>query len=306
MNKSNQVLSDVIHYMKYAKYVTELKRRESFNETCMRNMDMHIEKYPFLGDEIEKIYNRSVLTKKVLPAMRSMQFAGDPIKQNNVRMFNCSYAPCDDIKIFSEAMFLLLSGVGFGYSVQFHHILKLPSINLPRGVKNYVVSDSIEGWADAIHELIKAFLNDKVLPSFDFNLIRKKGTKLSSGGKAPGYYPLKTCLDNIKNLFEDKIKKNELRLSSIDCHSIFCFIADAVFIGGTTEYKMSQDSINIIKKAKSLNKWVHVGRVNTPPRFTFFKMLDVDSIDGTAFSLFQETQVNLYESTIKQDTLFKL
>ena len=69
---------------------------------------------------------------------------------------------------------------------------------------------------------------------------------------------------------------------------------------------MSQDSINIIKKAKSLNKWVHVGRVNTPPRFTFFKMLDVDSIDGTAFSLFQETQVNLYESTIKQDTLFKL
>ncbi len=177
--KSNQVLSDVIHYMKYAKYLPELKRRETFEETCIRNMDMHIKKYPFLGEEIEKIYNRSVLTKKVLPAMRSMQFAGEPIEKNNVRMFNCSYAPCDDIKIFSESMFLLLSGVGFGYSVQYHHVLKLPSINLPRGVKNYVVNDSIEGWANAIHELIKAFLNDKVMPDFDFSLIRKKGTKLS-------------------------------------------------------------------------------------------------------------------------------
>ena len=268
MNKSNQVLSDVIHYMKYAKYVPELKRRESFNETCMRNMDMHIEKYPFLGDEIEKIYNRSVLTKKVLPAMRSMQFAGDPIKQNNVRMFNCSYCPCDDLKVFSEAMFLLLSGVGFGYSVQFHHILKLPSIALPRGVKNYLVSDSIEGWADAVNELIKAFLDNKVMPDFDFSLIRKKGTKLSSGGKAPGYYPLKNCLENIKTLFLNKIQKNELRLSSIDCHSIFCFIADAVLSGGIRRAAMialfSFDDKDM-RNCKSGQWWIdnpHFARAN--------------------------------------------
>lgn len=105
--KSNKILADVIHHMKYAKYIKEMQRRESFDETCLRNMDMHIEKYPFLGEQIEKVYNRSVLTKKVLPAMRSMQFAGDAIKQNNVRIFNCSYAPCDSMKIFSESMFFI-------------------------------------------------------------------------------------------------------------------------------------------------------------------------------------------------------
>ncbi len=266
--KSNKILSDVIHHMKYAKYLPELNRRETFEETCLRNMDMHIEKYPFLAEQIEKVYNRSVLTKKVLPAMRSMQFAGDPIKQNHVRIFNCSYAPADDIKIFSEAMFLLLSGVGFGYSVQFHHVLKLPSINNPRGVKNYVVSDNIEGWADAIHELIKAFLDNKVLPSFDFTMIRKKGTKLSSGGKAPGYYPLKNCLDNIRNIFETKLKNNDLRLSTIDCHSIFCFIADAVLTGGIRRAAMialfSFDDIEM-RNCKSGQWWLtnpHFARAN--------------------------------------------
>ena len=268
MDKSNQILSDIIHHMKYAKYIKEIQRRESFDETCLRNMDMHVEKYPFLSEQIEQVYNRSVLTKKVLPAMRSMQFAGEAIKQNNVRMFNCSYAPCDDIKIFSEAMFLLLSGVGFGYSVQFHHILKLPPINLPRGIKNYKVSDSIEGWADAINELIKAFLDNKVMPDFDFSGIRKKGSKLSSGGKAPGYYPLKNCLDHIKNLFLKKIENNDFRLSTLDCHSIFCFIADAVLSGGIRRAAMialfSFDDIEM-RNCKSGQWWLtnpHFARAN--------------------------------------------
>ena len=266
--KSNKILADVIHHMKYAKYIPELKRRESFDETCLRNMDMHIEKYPFLGEQIEQVYNRSVLTKKVLPAMRSMQFAGDAIKQNNVRMFNCSYAPCDSMKIFSESMFLLLSGVGFGYSVQFHHVLKLPSINAPRGVKTYKVSDSIEGWADAIHELIKAFLDNKILPDYDFSGIRKKGSKLSSGGKAPGYYPLKNCLDHIKNLFLKKLENNDFRLSTLDCHSIFCFIADAVLAGGIRRAAMialfSFDDLDM-RGCKSGQWWLtspHFARAN--------------------------------------------
>lgn len=266
--KSNKILADVIHHMKYAKYIKEMQRRESFNETCIRNMDMHIEKYPFLGEQIEQVYNRSVLTKKVLPAMRSMQFAGDAIKQNNVRMFNCSYAPCDSIKIFSEAMFLLLSGVGFGYSVQFHHVLKLPSINAPRGVKTYKVSDSIEGWGDAIHELIKAFLDNKILPDYDFSGIRKKGSKLSSGGKAPGYYPLKNCLDHIKNLFLKKIENNDFRLSTLDCHSIFCYIADAVLAGGIRRAAMialfSFDDLEM-RNCKSGQWWLtnpHFARAN--------------------------------------------
>lgn len=113
------------------------------------------------------------------------------------------------------------------------------------------------------------------------------------------FYKWHTVIKEIFKLPIALVTQDGMTVKSIDWDRL-----DAVFIGGTTEYKMSQDSINIIKKAKSLKKWVHIGRVNTPPRFTFFKMLDVDSIDGTAFSLFQEAQINLYESTMKQDTLF--
>lgn len=229
----NKILSDVIHYMKYSNHLHDENRRESFNETVIRNKDMHIKKFPFLKAEINDVYARSVFTKQVLPAMRSLQFAGKAIEANNSRIFNCSYAPASEIKIFSESMFLLLSGVGFGYSVQSHHINQLPGITEPLQVTEYVIADSIEGWADAIDVLINAFLNGSDMPDFDYSQIRKKGMRLiTSGGKAPGYKPLKICLEKITNLFSSKIESNNLKLNSLDVHSIFCHIADAVLAGG--------------------------------------------------------------------------
>ena len=149
MEKNLQILSDLVHHMKYARYLPEKSRRETFDETGERNMGMHIKQFPELKEEIESAY-KLVHEKKVIPSMRSMQFAGMPIEVNPARMFNCSYLPVTDIGAFWETMFLLLSGCGVGYSVQRHHVDKLPELRKPIKSRRYLIQDSIEGWADSI------------------------------------------------------------------------------------------------------------------------------------------------------------
>ena len=144
MELATEILSDISSYMKYAKYLPEENRRETWEELCDRNMNMHIDKFPFLKDEIIEAYE-FVRQKKVLPSMRSMQFGGRPVELNNTRAYNCSYLPMDHTDAFSELMFLLLSGTGVGYSVQRHHVEKLPHIIKPTKTRRFLVSDSIEG-----------------------------------------------------------------------------------------------------------------------------------------------------------------
>jgi len=150
MTKSNQILSEITIFLKYAKYLPEENRRETWQELVQRNMDMHIKKYPELEYEIRNAYNY-VLDKKVLPSMRSLQFAGKPIEISPNRIYNCAYLPIDDWRAFGETMFLLLGGTGVGFSVQKHHVEKLPVIRKPNKDKarRFLVADSIEGWADA-------------------------------------------------------------------------------------------------------------------------------------------------------------
>jgi ribonucleoside-diphosphate reductase alpha chain len=163
--------------------------------------------------------------------MRSLQFAGKPIELNNARIFNCSFLPLDDWRAFSEIMFLLLSGCGVGYSVQNHHIEKLPEIKVPTKHKRYLVGDSIEGWADAVRMLCKAYFQGAPLPTFDFRDIRAKGAQLITvGGKAPGPEPLKECLFNLQKIFDRK--KNGDKMTSVEVHDMACHIADAVLSGG--------------------------------------------------------------------------
>ena len=130
MEISNQILSEITVYMKYAKYKPELNRRESWHELVTRNKEMHQKKYPELKDEIEKVYV-DVYNKKVLPSMRSLQFGGKPIEISPNRVYNCAYLPIDHVDSFNEVMFLLLGGTGVGYSVQQHHVAKLPPVNKP-------------------------------------------------------------------------------------------------------------------------------------------------------------------------------
>ena len=197
MNISNKILSDITVHMKYAKYIPELNRRETWEELVTRNKNMHIKRYPKLKDEIENVY-KLVYEKKILPSMRSLQFGGKPIEISPNRVYNCAYLPIDHIDSFSEIMFLLLGGTGVGYSVQNHHVAKLPPVNkpYPKRKRRFLIGDSIEGWADAIKVLIKSYLNGKGSRiEFDFSDIRPKGAQLvTSGGKAPGPQPLKECI----------------------------------------------------------------------------------------------------------------
>ncbi len=230
MNLSNKILSDITVYMKYARYLNG--RRESWEEIVDRNKGMHIKKFPQLKEEIEDAY-QYVYQKKVLPSMRSMQFAGRPIEISPNRIFNCSYLPIDDWRSFSEVMFLLLGGTGVGYSVQFHHIDKLPEIKKPNPnrKKRFLVGDSIEGWADSIKVLMKSYFFGGPTIEFDFSDIRAKGSLLvTSGGKAPGPQPLKECVVKLQGILESKSDGD--KLSTLEVHDLICHIADAVLAGG--------------------------------------------------------------------------
>ena len=229
---STQILSDITVYMKYARYLPEKKRRETWDELVARNMEMHLRKYPNLKKEIKNNYN-FVLDKKVLPSMRSMQFAGKPIEISPNRVFNCAYAPIDDWRVFGEIMFLLLGGTGVGYSVQQHHVDELPEIRKPnpKRTRRYLITDSIEGWADAVKHLVRSYFFGGSKLRFDYSDIRAKGARLvTSGGKAPGPQPLKECLVKLEGILSEK--QDGDRLSALEVHDMVCHVADAVLAGG--------------------------------------------------------------------------
>jgi ribonucleoside-triphosphate reductase len=232
MEEASKILSDIAVYMKYARYLPKKQRRETWKELVTRNKKMHIKKYPHLKEEIEENY-KFVYDKKILPSMRSMQFAGKPIEVAPNRIYNCAYLPIDDWRSFSEAMFLLLGGTGVGYSVQKHHVEKLPEIRKPnkKRTRRYLIGDSIEGWSDSIKVLVRSYFEGMSDVRFDFSDIRPKGSMLvTSGGKAPGPQPLKECLVKVKGILDEK--ENGDKLTTIEVHDIVCHIADAVLAGG--------------------------------------------------------------------------
>lgn len=228
---SVEVLSAITTHMKYARHIPEIGRRETWDELCDRNVAMHIKRYPLLKNEIQATYNKFVRTKKVLPSMRSLQFGGAPIELTQSRIFNCAFAPVDDSATYNETMFLLLGGTGVGYSVQARHVSQLPTVQGPsESTRRFVIGDSIEGWADAVKVLVKAYFHGKPMPRFDFRDIRQKGALLvTSGGKAPGPAPLAICLQKLQGIL-DEAKGRKLR--PLEVHDMQCHIADAVLAGG--------------------------------------------------------------------------
>ena len=232
MDISTRILSDITVFMKYAKYQPHLNRRETWHELVTRNKEMHQKKYPQLAEEIEAAY-KYVYDKKVLPSMRSMQFAGRPIEVNPARIYNCAFLPIDDWRAFGEVMFLLLGGTGVGYSVQHDHIEKLPEIRKPKQnrKKRFLIGDSIEGWADAVKVLMKSYFSGTSSIDFDFSDIRPKGARLiTAGGKAPGPGPLRECLVKLQGILDTK--EDGEKLTTIEVHDMVCHIADAVLAGG--------------------------------------------------------------------------
>lgn len=227
---TQEILSEINVYNKYVRHLKNKNRRENWHELVTRDMDMHIKKFPNLESEIRDAFSY-VYDKKILPSMRSLQFAGKPIEVNNARLYNCSFANVDNYRVFGELMFLLLAGVGTGFSVQKNHIEKLPVIRKPHKTKRFLIADSIEGWADAVNHLVKAYFRGTAKPIFDYRDIRPKGEKLiTSGGKAPGSAPLRICLDRIDSILSEKNEGDKLR--TIEAYDMICHMADAVLAGG--------------------------------------------------------------------------
>ena len=258
MELSNQILSEITVHMKYARYLEDKQRRETWDELVTRNMDMHLKKFPELELQIRKAY-KQVYDKKVLPSMRSMQFGGKPIEVAPNRIFNCAFMPADDWRCFGEAMFLLLGGTGVGYSVQKHHVEKLPEITRPNmnRTRRFLVNDSIEGWADAVKALVRSYFIGGSRLRFDFSDIRPKGAALvTSGGKAPGPQPLRECLVKLEGMLSQK--ENGDKLTTIEVHDMICHIADAVLAGGIRRAALislfSADDDDMIS-AKTGNWW---------------------------------------------------
>ncbi len=225
-----KAISNHIHASKYARYLSQLQRRETFEETVARVEMMHLTQYPALSQEIMEAFDL-VREQRVLPSMRSMQFGGPAVLANNNRIYNCSFTHCDRLEMFSEALFLLLSGCGVGYSVQFDHVEKLPTLSYidPKKVKHHVVADTIEGWADALKALVYSYVDGTNL-EISYHLIRDAGVPLrTSGGRAPGHLKLKDSLEKIRDVLNGAVGR---KLRPIECHRILCHAADAVLSGG--------------------------------------------------------------------------
>jgi ribonucleoside-triphosphate reductase len=229
MNLSNKLLSDLVSVRTYAKYIPHLERREILEETINRVMTMHLDRFPKLSKEITKAFSM-VHQFKVMPSMRTMQFAGPAITKNNVRSYNCSFTHVTNSRDFAEILFILLSGAGVGFSVQRRHVNQLPPIRSPRQEGRFVVQDSIAGWAQALHSLMDAYFYGAVRPLFDFTAISTKGTLLhTTGAKAPGPEPLKYMLGVVESKLIETVGR---RLRPIEVHDIICIVSDCVLAGG--------------------------------------------------------------------------
>ena len=225
-----KAMSEYIHVSKYARFRPDLGRREVYAETVERVEAMHTARFPALRSEIHDAFDL-VREQRVLPSMRSMQFAGPAILKNHCKLYNCCFSLIDRLEAFSEAMFLLLCGCGVGYSVQNDHVEKLPAVGYvdSKKIRHHIVADTIEGWADALKALMQSY-QDGVYLELSYHLVRPAGAPLvTSGGKAPGHVQLKKSLEKIRDVL-DGAQGRQLR--PIEVHRILCHAADTALSGG--------------------------------------------------------------------------
>lgn len=241
-----QELQNYTFVSKYARWLEDKKRRETWKEAVERvkNM-MHIKYADYdIKEDIDWAYEM-MYKKKILGSQRALQFGGDPILKRNAKIYNCTASYCDRLRFFQECFWLLLCGSGTGFSVQKHHVAKLPSLehNPPEGEGiKYTIEDSIEGWADALGVLLSSYFSKPVeefkiyknsYVVFDYSEIRPKGSLLASGvGKAPGFEPLQNGLEKIRTLLDRCIANGQKKLRPIDAYDIVMHSSDAVLSGG--------------------------------------------------------------------------
>lgn len=243
---TKDMLSDAKFYESYARFDELTGRYETWDEAVDRVMDMHRKYYADkMTDELDRlmqIATDAYKNKSVLGAQRALQYGGEQLIRHPMRTFNCSFSYADRPAFFGECFYILLCGAGVGFSVQKHHIAKLPAVvRRTKAPKGHIVEDSIEGWAMALDVLLSSYFEDggkhpeykghRVY--FDLTRIRPKGALVSGGFKAPGPDPLRLALDRIEHLLQGVVLlKNKMRLAPIQVYDIVMHASDAVLAGG--------------------------------------------------------------------------
>ena len=246
-----QELQNYTFVSKYARWLEDKQRRETWKEAVERVKNMMHTTYADknISDDINWAYDM-MYKKKVLGSQRGLQFGGEPILKRHAKIYNCTSSYCDRLRFFQECFWLLLCGSGTGFSVQKHHVTKLPNLtskikDKDQGIK-YVIEDSIEGWADSLGVLLSSYFvkpaedrfeqykNEYVI--FDYSEIRPQGSTLSSGiGKAPGFEPLQKGLEKTRVLLDRCVANGQKKLRPIDAYDIVMHSSDAVLSGGVLE-----------------------------------------------------------------------
>jgi ribonucleoside-diphosphate reductase alpha chain len=247
---------------RYSRFLDDKNRREHWGETVARYFDF-MEKHLAtkqnykLTTELRKELQEAVTHLDVVPSMRAVMTAGQALERQNVAAFNCSYLPIDDPKAFDEAMYILLCGTGVGFSVEQQYVTKLPEVpdELFPSQTSIMVSDSKEGWAKSLRQLI-ALLYSGEIPKYDMSKVRPAGARLKTfGGRASGAQPLEDLFKFVISKFKGAAGR---KLSSLECHDILCKIGEVVVVGGVRRSAMislSDLTDDKMAHAKAGNWW---------------------------------------------------
>jgi ribonucleoside-diphosphate reductase alpha chain len=247
---------------RYSRFLDDKNRREHWGETVARYFDF-MEKHLAtkqnykLTPELRKELQDAVTHLDVVPSMRAVMTAGQALERQNVAAFNCSYLPIDDPKAFDEAMYILLCGTGVGFSVEQQYVTKLPEVpdQLFASQTSIMVSDSKEGWAKSLRQLI-ALLYSGEIPKYDMSKVRPAGARLKTfGGRASGAQPLEDLFKFVISKFKTAAGR---KLSSLECHDILCKIGEVVVVGGVRRSAMislSDLTDDKMAHAKAGNWW---------------------------------------------------
>jgi ribonucleoside-triphosphate reductase (thioredoxin) len=224
---------------RYARFVDDKQRRETWSETVTRYVDYVFSRTPQLQDDspLKKEIFEAIHNLDLMPSMRAMMTAGKSADRDNTCVYNCSYLPVDDVKSFDEAMFILLCGTGVGFSVESKYISQLPDVpdNLYASEHTIKVHDSKEGWAKALR-LLLANLWAGEIPKWDVSDVRPAGTRLKTfGGRASGPEPLVDLFNFAVNMFKHATGR---KLHSLECHDLMCKIGEVVVVGGVRRSAM--------------------------------------------------------------------
>ena len=262
----------VIAASRYARFIPELKRRESWEETVDRMVNYLKSKNEGLDKEFKEI-REAVLNLEIMPSMRLMMSAGEACDRDNIAAYNCSYLAINNKRAFSEALYILMNGTGVGFSCERQEISKLPEI--PKDISNcddvIVVGDSKLGWAKSFKKLLSSLWEGDI-PKIDYSNVRPAGARLKTfGGRASGPEPLKRLFDFVIDSFKNAQGR---KLTSLEVHDIICMVGEIVVVGGVRRsalISLSNLTDKRMREAKMgawYNDFAHRGLANNSVAYT--------------------------------------